>query len=93
MNAKDRFGSYYSTKDHSFRNASWGYKKELFPSHDSVEEFVKNIEEFIKNGISEPRESYYQTDWNQKILMIYLTVLNILKYAQLTLIHFLKLNL
>lgn len=62
MNAKDRFGSYYSTKDPSFRNASCRYKKELFPSHDSVEEFVKNIEEFIKNGISEPRESYYQTD-------------------------------
>ncbi len=63
MDTKDGYGSYYSTKGPSFRNASCGYKnlKELYPSYDSVEEFVDDIEKFMENGdISGPRELYSQ---------------------------------
>lgn len=63
MNAKDGYGSYYSTKGPSFRNASCGYKnlKELYPSYNSVEEFVNDIKEYMENGdISGPRELYSQ---------------------------------
>ena len=63
MDAKDDFGSYYSTKGPSFRNASCGYKnlKELYPSYDSVDEFVRDINRFIENGdLSEAKELYTQ---------------------------------
>ncbi|MBE6508571.1 MAG: glutamate--cysteine ligase [Methanobrevibacter sp.] len=63
MDAKDDYGSYYSTKGPSFRNASCGYKNlmELYPSYDSVEEFTEDIEGFIENGdLSEAKELYTQ---------------------------------
>ena len=63
MDAKDDFGGYYSTKGPSFRNASCGYKnlKELYPSYDSVDEFVRDINRFIENGdLSEAKELYTQ---------------------------------
>ena len=61
MDAQDEYGSYYSTRGPSFRNASCGYKnlKELYPSYDSVEEFTGDIERFIENGdLSEAKELY-----------------------------------
>ena len=63
MDAKDDYGSYYSTRGPSFRNASCGYKnlKELCPSYDSVEEFVRDVNGFIENGdLSEAKELYTQ---------------------------------
>jgi glutamate--cysteine ligase len=63
MDAKDDYGSYYSTKGPSFRNASCGYKnlKELYPSYDSVDEFAGDINSFIENGdLSEAKELYTQ---------------------------------
>lgn len=63
MDAKDDYGSYYSTKGPSFRNASCGYKNlmELYPSYDSVEEFTGDIGGFIENGdLSEAKELYTQ---------------------------------
>ena len=63
MDAKDDFGSYYSTRGPSFRNASCGYKnlKELYPSYDSVEEFARDVNSFIENGdLSEAKELYTQ---------------------------------
>ena len=63
MDAKDDYGSYYSTRGPSFRNASCGYKnlKELYPSYDSVDEFTRDIESFIENGdLSEAKELYTQ---------------------------------
>ncbi len=63
MDARDDYGSFYSTKGPSFRNASCGYKnlKELYPSYDSVEDFVRDIDGFIENGdLSEAKELYTQ---------------------------------
>ena len=63
MDAKDDYGSFYSTKGPSFRNASCGYKNliELYPSYDSVEEFTRDVMEFIGNGdLSEAKELYTQ---------------------------------
>ena len=63
MDAQDDYGSYYSTKGPSFRNASCGYKnlKDLFPSYDSVNEFTRDVTEFIDNGdLSEAKELYTQ---------------------------------
>ena len=63
MDARDDFGSYYSTRGPSFRNASCGYKnlKELYPSYDSVEEFTGDINRFIADGdLSEAKELYTQ---------------------------------
>lgn len=63
MDAKDDYGSYYSTRGPSFRNASCGYKnlKELYPSYDSVDEFAGDINSFIENGdLSEAKELYTQ---------------------------------
>ena len=63
MDEKDDYGSYYSTKGPSFRNASCGYKnlKELYPSYDSVEEFTRDVEGFIEDGdLSEAKELYTQ---------------------------------
>ena len=63
MDAKDDYGSYYSTRGPSFRNASCGYKnlKDLYPSYDSVEEFTRDVEKFIENGdLSEAKELYTQ---------------------------------
>ena len=63
MDAKDDYGSYYSTRGPSFRNASCGYKnlKELYPSYNSVDEFVSHINSFIDNGdLSEAKELYTQ---------------------------------
>ena len=49
MDAKDNYGSYYSTKGPSFRNASCGYKNliDLYPSYDSVCEFSDSVNSFI----------------------------------------------
>ena len=63
MDAKDDYGSFYSTKGPSFRNASCGYKNliELYPSYDTVEDFTHDIETFIENGdLSEAKELYTQ---------------------------------
>lgn len=63
MDEKDDYGSYYSTKGPSFRNASCGYKnlKELYPSYDSVKEFVGDVNKFIEDGdLSEAKELYTQ---------------------------------
>ena len=63
MDAKDDFGSFYSTKGPSFRNSSCGYKnlKELYPSYGSLDEFTADIEKFIENGdLSEAKELYTQ---------------------------------
>lgn len=63
MDAKDEYGSYYSTKGPSFRNASCGYKnlKDLYPSYDSVEDFTSDIQKFIDDGdLSEAKELYTQ---------------------------------
>lgn len=63
MDARDAYGSYYSTKGPSFRNASCGYKnlKSLYPSYDSVDEFTQDIQSFIDNGdLSEAKELYTQ---------------------------------
>lgn len=63
MDARDDYGSYYSTKGPSFRNASCGYKnlKELYPSYDSVDEFTRDINKFIEQGeLSEAKELYTQ---------------------------------
>ena len=63
MDEKDHYGSFYSTRGPSFRNASCGYKnlKELYVSYDSVNEFVDDINKFIDNGdLSEPKELYSQ---------------------------------
>ncbi len=63
MDEKDDYGSYYSTRGPSFRNASCGYKnlKELYPSYDSVDEFVRDVNSFIENGdLSEAKELYTQ---------------------------------
>lgn len=63
MDTKDDYGSYYSTRGPSFRNASCGYKNlnELYPSYKSVDEFVRDINGFIENGdLSEAKELYTQ---------------------------------
>ena len=63
MDEKDDYGSFYSTRGPSFRNASCGYKnlKELYPSYDSVHEFVSDINKFIDDGdLSEANELYTQ---------------------------------
>ena len=63
MDAKDEYGSYYSTKGPSFRNASCGYKnlKNLYPSYSSVESFATDIQKFIDDGdLSEAKELYTQ---------------------------------
>lgn len=63
MDARDNYGSYYSTKGPSFRNASCGYKNliELYPSYDSVDEFVDDVNKFIDDGdLSEAKELYTQ---------------------------------
>ncbi|WP_407415791.1 glutamate--cysteine ligase [Methanobrevibacter sp.] len=63
MDAMDDYGSYYSTKGPSFRNASCGYKnlKELYPSYNTVEEFTRDVRAFIDNGdLSEAKELYTQ---------------------------------
>ena len=63
MDAKDNYGSFYSTKGPSFRNSSWGYKnlKELYPSYESVDAFTHDVGEFIENDdLSEAKELYTQ---------------------------------
>ena len=63
MDKKDDYGSFYSTKGPSFRNSSCGYKnlKELYPSYDSVDDFVCDVKGFIENGdLSEAKELYTQ---------------------------------
>ena len=63
MDEQDDYGSFYSTKGPSFRNASCGYKNltELYPSYDSVEEFARDINKFIDDGdLSEAKELYTQ---------------------------------
>lgn len=63
MDTKDAFGSYYSTKGPSFRNASCGYKnlKTLHPSYKNVDEFTRDISNYIESGeLSEAKELYTQ---------------------------------
>ena len=63
MDAKDDYGSYYSTRGPSFRNASCGYKnlKELYPSYASVDAFTGDVRKFIENDdLSEAKELYTQ---------------------------------
>lgn len=63
MDKKDNDDGYYSSQGPSFRNGSHGYKnlKALYPSYDTVEEFVKDINIFIENrDLSEAKELYSQ---------------------------------
>lgn len=63
MDARDAYGSYYSTKGPSFRNASCGYKnlKDLYPGYASVDEFTRDVQSFIDKGdLSEAKELYTQ---------------------------------
>lgn len=63
MDSQDDYGSYYSTKGPSFRNASCGYKNlvELTPSYENVDAFVEDVSKFIENGdLSEAKELYTQ---------------------------------
>jgi len=63
MDAKDDYGSFYSTQGPSFRNASCGYKnlKDLYPSYKSINDFTSDIEKFIEKGdLSEAKELYTQ---------------------------------
>ena len=63
MDAKDDYGSFYSTRGPSFRNASCGYKnlKNLYPSYNSVDDFVDDVNSFIDNGdLSQAKELYTQ---------------------------------
>ena len=63
MDARDMYGSYYSTKGPSFRNSSCGYKnlKDLRPSYESVEAFTRDVQSFIDAGdLSEAKELYTQ---------------------------------
>ncbi len=63
MDAEDNYGSHYSTKGPSFRNSSCGYKnlKNLYPSYESVDAFVGDVEGFIEKGdLSEAKELYTQ---------------------------------
>ena len=63
MDAKDDYGSYYSTKGPSFRNSSCGYKnlKDLYPSYESVDAFTHDVERFIENDdLSQAKELYTQ---------------------------------
>ena len=63
MDEKDAFGSFYSTRGPSFRNASCGYKnlKRLYPSYKNVSEFTRDVNSFIDNGdLSEAKELYTQ---------------------------------
>ena len=63
MDARDVYGSYYSTKGPSFRNSSCGYKnlKDLHPSYNSVDEFVDDVQSFIDDGdLSQAKELYTQ---------------------------------
>ena len=62
-NHNDNKNAYYSTNATSFRNASCGYKniKELFPRFDSVDHFIDDVNQFIKDGeLSEAKELYTQ---------------------------------
>ncbi len=63
MDARDMYGSYYSTQGPSFRNASCGYKnlKSLYPNYCSVDEFTSDVQSFIDGGdLSEAKELYTQ---------------------------------
>ena len=63
MDARDVYGSYYSTKGPSFRNSSCGYKnlKDLHPSYNSVDEFADDVQSFIDDGdLSQAKELYTQ---------------------------------
>lgn len=63
MDARDVYGSYYSTKGPSFRNSSCGYKnlKDLMPSYRNVDEFIRDVQSFIDEGdLSEAKELYTQ---------------------------------
>ena len=63
MDAKDDYGSFYSTKGPSFRNSSCGYKnlKNLYPSYESVQAFTDDVWRFIENeDLSEAKELYTQ---------------------------------
>ena len=52
MDARDIYGSHYSTKGPSIRNSSCGYKnlKKLYPSYRSVDEFTRDLGEYINKG-------------------------------------------
>ena len=79
MDAKDDYGSYYSTKGPSFRNSSCGYKnlKNLYPSYASVEDFTRDVEDFIERGdLSEAKELYTQIRLKPKDPADYLNSLN-----------------
>ena len=63
MDARDIYGSHYSTKGPSIRNSSCGYKnlKKLYPSYRSVDEFTRDLGEYINKGdLSEAKELYTQ---------------------------------
>ena len=63
MPEEDNNESYYSNQAVSFRNSKAGYKnlEILAPSYDSINEFITDIKEFIKDRkISEAKELYSQ---------------------------------
>ncbi|MCD7782235.1 MAG: glutamate--cysteine ligase [Methanosphaera sp.] len=60
---KDNNRCYYTTKGVSLRNTSCGYKnlEQLYPSYNSVDEYLQSINEFIDNGsLCEAKELYTQ---------------------------------
>ena len=55
--------SYVSDEGPSFRNSACGYKNlvDFFPSYDSVEAYVKDVQSFVDSGlISEAKGLYTQ---------------------------------
>ncbi|MBQ7929317.1 MAG: glutamate--cysteine ligase [Methanobrevibacter sp.] len=79
MDSRDVYGSYYSTKGVSFRNASCGYKnlKKLYPSYVNVDEFTRDIQSFIDSGdLSEAKELYTQVRLKPKNPADYLNSLS-----------------
>lgn len=79
MDSRDVYGSYYSTKGVSFRNASCGYKnlKKLYPSYANVDEFARDVQSFIDCGdLSEAKELYTQVRLKPKNPADYLNSLS-----------------
>ena len=63
MKLDDNNGGFYSNQGPSFRNSKIGYKnlEALFPRYDSINNFVDDVNTYIKKGIlSEAKELYTQ---------------------------------
>lgn len=63
MEFEDNYGSFYTEKGPSLRNASCGYKnlEPLYPSYKNVYEFTRDVQSFIDQGkLSQAKELYTQ---------------------------------